>query len=215
MTNTITDQMLDKLRGELSAKMSEKRYNHTVMVEQMATLLGNIYAPDNINNLRAAALLHDITKEYSDTKHHEIFKSYNYKIDDINFYSPKCNHAVSAYLLVPFSYGNFANETVLNAIRYHTTGKANMTITEKIIYLADYIDLSRTFDDCVTLRNYFFEKYSDKMTKVELSVLLNDTLILSFDMTIKTLVSEGELIAPNTINARNFLIMERKHKNEQ
>ncbi len=206
----ITDQKLDGLRDELQQKMSEKRYNHIIMVEQMAILLGNIYAPDKIKDLRAAALLHDITKEYSDNQHHRLFKDFDYKIDDVCLYAPKCCHSISAYLLIPVMYSDLANETVLKCVRYHTTGKADMTIAEKIIYLADYIDLSRTFPDCITLRNYFFEKYSDKMTKIELLNLLDDTLILSFNMTIKTLVREKELIAPDTINARNYLIIERK-----
>ena len=49
---------------------------------------------------------------------------------------------------------SFAEE-LINAVRYHTTGRADMSICEKIIFLADYIDMSRKFDDCVKLRNYF------------------------------------------------------------
>lgn len=210
MKNTFTDKQLNMLREELRTKMSKKRYFHTTMVEQMAILLGNIYAPDKIGDLRAAALLHDITKEFSTEQHLEIFRRYNKKTENFYLLSPKCLHAISSYLLIPEIYPDFSNKTVLGCIRYHTTGKAYMTITEKIIYLADYIDLSRTFPDCIKLRNYFFEKYNDKMSKNELFNLLNDTLILSFDMTLNTLISEDELIAPDTIKARNSLIIERK-----
>ena len=46
---------------------------------------------------------------------------------------------------------------LVSAVRYHTTGRADMTIAEKIIYLADFIDMSRKFEDCVVLRDYFFD----------------------------------------------------------
>ena len=61
----ITERMLDELREELRGTMSEKRYRHTVEVERMAARLGVLYAPDQLPILRAAALLHDITKEFS------------------------------------------------------------------------------------------------------------------------------------------------------
>jgi len=59
----ITDDMLDVLREKAVEGMSDKRRIHTLAVEQMALRLGAIYAPEKINILRAAALLHDVTKE--------------------------------------------------------------------------------------------------------------------------------------------------------
>ena len=61
----ITEQMLDTLRQRVSEGMSPKRFNHTAEVEKMAAYLGELYAPDKVDVLRAAALLHDVTKEYS------------------------------------------------------------------------------------------------------------------------------------------------------
>ena len=214
MNNNITEQQLDTLKEELRLKMSEKRFNHTIMVEQMAITLGKIYAPSKITQLRTAALLHDVTKEFKTEKQLEIMQKFNYNLKPIYRCVPKSHHAITASLLIPVMYSQFADKTVIDAVRYHTTGKSNMNITEKIIYLADYIDLSRTFPDCITVRNYFFEKYKDSMTKKELSLLLLDTLILSFDMTIKNLTDEDSVIAPETINARNSLIIERIKTNE-
>ena len=66
----ITEDMIISLRESLRAQnargeMSDKRYGHTLEVEKMAARIGALYAPDKINVLRAAALLHDVTKEYS------------------------------------------------------------------------------------------------------------------------------------------------------
>ena len=81
-----------------------------------------------------------------------------------------------------------------------------MSISEKILYLADYIDMSRTFEDCVKLRDYFFSKNFDEMSGEERMRHLDRTLLMSFDMTIKGLIAEGIVINRDTINARNSLI---------
>ena len=152
----ITEEMLTKLRGELEGVMSPKRYRHTVEVERMAERLGALYAPDQIPLLRAAALLHDITKEFSLQTQLQILK----KFDIITYYSdeisPKTLHARTAACQIPEQYPAFASPVVIDAVRWHTTGRAGMTVCEKIIYLADYIDMSRTFPDCVELREMFW-----------------------------------------------------------
>ena len=81
-----------------------------------------------------------------------------------------------------------------------------MTTPEKLLYLADYIDMSRTFEDCVKLREFFFSKDIDGMTEEERVRHLDRTLLLSFDMTINGLLSQGSIINKDTINARNSLI---------
>lgn len=77
-----------------------------------------------------------------------------------------------------------------------------MSLTQKLMYLADYIEPTRSFDDCIKLRNYF---YGNIESGSKLKVL-NDTLILSFDMTIENLIKQRNPIHPDTIAARNYLI---------
>ena len=81
-----------------------------------------------------------------------------------------------------------------------------MTIIDKIIYLADYIDDSRKFEDCVKLRNYFFDFDFDNATSDEKIMHLGDTLIISYDMTIKSLIEHNAPISKDTFDARNELI---------
>jgi HD superfamily phosphohydrolase YqeK len=88
-----------------------------------------------------------------------------------------------------------------------------MTLCEQLVYLADYIDLSRTFEDCVRLRNFFFESHPEKMEEKARLAHLRDTLILSFDMTIKDLIAEGTPVASDTSEARNSLLLERAQRN--
>ena len=214
----ITEEMLDCLRGELeeklrAGKMSEKRFFHTVEVEKMAARLGEIYAPEKISILRAAALLHDVTKEYSTDMQLKLCAEYAIDIGEIDLYAPKTLHARTGAAVAGKEYADFVTDEVLGCIRWHTTGRAGMTLCEKLVYLADYIDMSRKFDDCVKLREYFFSVEFDSMTKEQRIAHLDNTLLLSFDMTIEGLLETRTPISPDTVAARNEIavgILKRK-----
>lgn len=205
----ITKEMLDTLRSSLRDEMSEKRYRHTVAVEEMVARLSALYAPDKELILRAAALLHDITKEYSSDRHLMIFAREGMSLTREDLYAPKTFHARTAAVMISENYPEFADEEVLSCVRWHTTGRRGMTLCESLVYLADYIDLSRTFENCVRLRNFFFDAKPEEMSEQDRAAHLRDTLILSFDMTISDLLSEGTPISPDTFEARNELVTGR------
>ena len=198
---------LDRLRESVSEGMSEKRFRHTAAVEKMAARLGELYAPDKIDILRAAALLHDITKEYSSEKQLQICREFGIIISKQDILTPKTFHAKTAAALIPTRYPEFADPEVISAVRWHTTGRADMSLLEKIVYLADYIDESRKFDDCVTLRHMFWDACPEKMTEDERNIHLTKTLIVSFDMTLAGLIKECAPISDDTFKARNSLIL--------
>ena len=83
-----------------------------------------------------------------------------------------------------------------------------MSLLEKLLYLADYIDMSRDFEDCVKLRDYFFSANPEKMGEEERLAHLNRTIVMSLDMTISSLLKKGAVISTDTMNARNSLICE-------
>ena len=205
----ITEKMLDALRSEIEKNMSPKRYRHTAEVEKMIERLGGLYAPEILPELRAAALLHDLTKEYPMDRQLLICADCGLLVSREDLLAPKTFHARTAAALIPKLYPELASKTVLTAVRFHTTGRPAMSIAEKLLYLADYIDMSRTFADCVRLREYFFEQDPEKMSEEDRMAHLNATLILSFDMTIKGLLEDGSVISCDTFEARNYLIAER------
>ncbi|MBQ8850157.1 MAG: bis(5'-nucleosyl)-tetraphosphatase (symmetrical) YqeK [Clostridia bacterium] len=205
----ITENMLSALRSDIENKMSQKRYRHTAEVEKMAARLGELYAPEKIMTLRAAALLHDITKEYSTERQIMICAQKGLEVTKEDVCAPKTFHARTAAALIPELYPEFAEDDIISAVRWHTTGRRDMSICEKLVYLADYIDMSRTFEDCVRLREYFFSKEPEKMTEAERLAHLNDTLIMSFDMTVKGLIEDGTVVSADTFEARNWLISEK------
>lgn len=206
----ITEQMLDGLRERVSEGMSSKRFRHTAEVEKMAAYLGELYAPDKIFELRAAALLHDVTKEYTAEQHIRICAEKNIPLDADAIYAPKTLHAMTAAAIIPERFPEFSTDSVISCVRWHTTGREGMTLLEKLIYLADYIDMSRTFEDCVRLREFFMSAQPEKMNEVERLSHLRDTLILSYDMTVRGLLEEGLPVNGDTVRARNQLVRERK-----
>ena len=198
-----SEKMLDGLRQRVLSRMSERRFTHTAEVEKMAVRLGELYAPDKIDVLRAAALLHDVTKEIPTDRQLAMLGA---DITPLDKLSPKTLHAKTAALVIPDEFLEFADAEVISCVRWHTTGRADMTLCEAIIYLADYIDMSRTFDDCVALRDYFWGKEPQNMAEAERERHLWQTILLSFDMTVKALVDEGAPISPETVDARNSII---------
>lgn len=196
------------LRETIGSQMSPKRYHHTAAVEDMVTRLASLYCPEETSALRAAALLHDITKEYDVQTQIGLLRQAGEPVKAGDEFSHKTFHARTAALLIPDNYPAFNCETVVSAVRWHTTGREGMTLTEQLLYLADYIDESRLFPDCVRLRSYFWGANPERMTPEERRIHLRRTLIMSFDMTMRALLSEGAVISPNTALARNELVLE-------
>ncbi|MBR4295673.1 MAG: bis(5'-nucleosyl)-tetraphosphatase (symmetrical) YqeK [Clostridia bacterium] len=206
------ESQLLSLRADISGKMSPSRLEHTLGVERMAVRLGELYAPEKIPVLVAAALLHDITKENSFQKQLQICDNLGIMVSCDEKNAPKTLHAITASAIIPSEYPDFAVSEILDAVRWHTTGRAGMSICEKLIYLADYIEDTRKFEDCVYLREYFFDADPSKMSMSDRLIHLDRTLLLSFDMTIRQLVDEGSPIHVSTFSARNHLIIDLSGK---
>ena len=202
-----TEEQIKNLREKISATLSEKRFIHTAEVEKMAARIGEIYAPDKVDVLRVAGLLHDITKEYSTEKQLQICREFGIITSKQDILTPKTFHAKTAALLIPVLYPEFADDEVISAVRWHTTGNAEMTLLQTIVYLADYIDESRKFEDCVKLRRIFWDACPEKMRKEERDLHLTKTLVVSFNMTLAGLISENAPISDDTFKARNSLIL--------
>ena len=177
--NAFTEDKLNDLREHLSTVMSQKRYAHTCAVERMVVRLGELFCPEQIPELRAAALLHDITKEYDTDTQLELCRRMGVPTDESDRLAHKTLHARTAAALIPEAYPDFHHETVISAVRWHTTGRAGMTLCERLLYLADYIDDSRLFPDCVRLRALFWGEDVAAMTEEEqLRLLASDGMLV-------------------------------------
>lgn len=208
----ITHSMLDELRTTVCGSMSPKRFRHTVAVEVMAERLCELFCPEYTLPMRAAALLHDCTKELGVEEQIELCRTLGLPVTDADRHAPKTLHARTAAACIPTRYPTFNDPLIVDAVRWHTTGHRGMTLTEQLLYLADYIDESRSFENCVILRRYFWGAEPQKLDAEARLALLRDTLILSFDMTVRDLLSENALISAETVEARNELVLAQREK---
>ncbi|MBQ7921961.1 MAG: bis(5'-nucleosyl)-tetraphosphatase (symmetrical) YqeK [Clostridia bacterium] len=200
---------IENLRQAVRPYLKEKRYLHTLAVEKEAAALGEIFLPDKIESLRTAALLHDITKKEDITKQLQYCAEFGIIVAEEEKFSPKIFHARTAAAVAKRDFPEWVDEEILNGVRYHTTGRADMTVFEAIVYLADYIEETRTFPDCITLRQYFYENIEKASDTEEKLAVLTDTMILSFDMTLRNLMEENAPIDSDTIAARNFYVYKK------
>ncbi len=209
MLTEIHESNLATLRGKIRSYMSGKRLLHTYAVEEEISSLAKIYCPEAEYELRAAALLHDITKELKLPEQLTLCEKNAIPYTEEETLTPKIFHAKTAVAVINADFPEYAALDAVKSIRWHTTGRRGMTLFDKLLYLADWIEATRTFEQCRELRAFFynwFEKAEDKEKH------LLETMIKALDMTITDLIGDGNIIHPDTLDARNSLVSERKLK---
>lgn len=179
----------------LKSQISERRFNHVMGVKDTAVSLAKRYGA-NIEAAKAAALLHDCAKNMRNEDLLQIVREHGYEVDFVQLNAPQLLHSVAAIIIAKEKMG-IQDEDILNAVRYHTTGRENMSLLEKIIYIADYIEPSRNFPGV----EYYREKaYED----------LDTTLLEALENSIKYVIAQKGLLHPDTVLARNFMLMKVK-----
>ncbi|WP_102400122.1 bis(5'-nucleosyl)-tetraphosphatase (symmetrical) YqeK [Haloimpatiens massiliensis] len=185
----------------LKSNLKESRFNHSLGVRDMAEKLAIKYDKTLVQKARIAGLAHDSAKNLSDDKLIGIVRQEGYVIDEVCKKQPQLLHGLAGAIIAE-KVMNIRDREILNSIKFHTTGKKNMTTLEKIIYISDYVEPSRIFSGVDKLREAAFEE-------------LDKALIMAFDNTINYVVSKGELLHEDTILARNYTIINRKLKVEE
>ncbi len=142
--------LVTRIEAYITKNISQKRAGHIFGVRDTAVHLANRYGAD-AKKAELAALLHDCTKEWDNARHKEYAEKFGEKLRDIYPGDYKLFHAVTGAVFAREHFGIKDSET-LNAIRYHTTGRANMTMLEKIVFIADVIEPNRTFPEVEMLK---------------------------------------------------------------
>ncbi|QCX34760.1 HD domain-containing protein [Caloramator sp. E03] len=169
------------------------RFIHSLGVEKEAIKLGERYGVD-INKCRIAAIVHDCQKDLSDEELIKKAMEYKIDVDKIQLKSPQLLHGPVGALYSKEKF-EIEDEEIINAVYYHTTGRENMSLLEKIIYIADIIEENRKyFPQLESIRH---EAYKD----------LDNALIMSADSTITYVIKRRCLIHPLTIEFRNSLLL--------
>ena len=128
------------LYNEVKLALSEKRFAHVERVVKRAIEYAEVYGAD-IETVKLVAIAHDIAKEISKDEEEKYIREYNITLDKIEKLNESLPHAKIGAYICKYKYG--FTEDMVNAVRYHTTGRENMSLLEKIIYLADSTEEER------------------------------------------------------------------------
>lgn len=180
-------------------ELQVKRYEHTVRVLEQAEKLAIIHNI-NINNVRLAAIFHDYAKNRPLDEQKRIILSSSLP-KDLLVYHNELWHGPVASIIIKEKFG-ITNTEVLEAVQYHTTGRAYMSDLEMLVSLADYTEANRNFAGLEHVR-----KMAEK-NLVEAAFLMTQN-------TIKYLMAKGSAIYPDTFNAYNYLAKKVKNKNDK
>lgn len=158
------------LREQAYAYLKPKRVPHVQGTEAMAAKLARRWGADE-GDAAEAGILHDITKKLELPEQLILCERYGIMIDNLERTSPKLLHARTGAALSRDLFG--VPQEICDAIRWHTTGKPAMTLLEKILYLADYVEPTRDFPGVEALRALAFEDL-DRAMALGLSMCLED-----------------------------------------
>ena len=181
----------------IKSMMSEDRYNHCVNVSKEAVKLAKRYDGDE-EKAAVAGILHDITKEMPKEEQLQIMLDSDIILDDIQKNAPKLWHGISGSVYIKKHFG-IEDEDILNAICYHTTGRAGMSLLEKIIFVADFTSEERTYKGVATMR-----KKSRKS--------LEDAMLYGFKFTFSDLSSRELAIHPDELACYNEIVLNNPTK---
>jgi nicotinate-nucleotide adenylyltransferase len=161
------------------------------MVSKEAATLAKKYGCD-VEKAEFAGLVHDIEKDTPRDGQLQTIAKYSIILDDVEKAAPKLLHAICGAAVLKNEY-NIEDTDVLDAVRYHTTARAGMSLLEKIIYLADYISADRNYDGVEDLRKTIYASLEGGMD-FALKFSINELLIKRAPIHIDTVRARNELI---------------------
>lgn len=136
-----TIEITQRLRKELQKELKPDRFDHTLGVAYTAASMAFVYGAD-VEKALIAGMLHDCAKCMSHEEQVRICEKNKIDITEVERKNHSLLHAKVGMYLARARYDVYDTE-ILNAIRWHTTGREDMTLLEKIVYIADFIEPNR------------------------------------------------------------------------
>ncbi len=196
------NEFIQYARKKLKKKLSESRYEHTLSVSYTCVCLAMRYGYP-LEKAEIAGLLHDCAKCYPEDSYVSRCSKHGIPLTDEEKAAPAVLHAKLGAWMAKERYG-IKDEEILSAIACHTTGKPNMGLLDKILYIADYIEVRRDkADNLPAMRRLAFED-------------IDEALFQIVEGTLTYLNKRGMSIDPMTERTYRYLCEERQtHRKER
>lgn len=173
----------------LKENLSQKRYQHSLNVAAECRKLAQKYGEDP-DKAYYAGLLHDICKEMPAEEQKALVLESGFAVFKEELETRSLLHGIAGAYFVKTKYG-VGDIDILNAIRFHTVGRAGMSLLEEIVYLGDLVSAERDYKDVEKMRRLV---YTD----------LNEAMLYALTFSIKAVLKKNGLIPPCTIDGYNF-----------
>ena len=186
----------EEYKALIKTKMGEKRYIHSVNMAKQAVHLAEKYGAD-VKKAEIAGILHDITKEMPEKEQLQLMNNSGIILTDLKMSAPKLWHSISGACYIR-NILNIKDEDIFNAVRYHTTGRAGMSLLEKVIFIADFTGEERDYNG------------ADEMKAVA-EESLEEAMEIGLSFSITDLVNRRLTVAIDSIEAYNELMNKSKN----
>lgn len=188
----------EKYENLIKSRLSEYRYIHSMNVSKSAVSLAGKYGADP-EKARLAGILHDVMKEEELSVQYDYIRKNGEELTAARLLNNSVIHQMSGAAYCRLELG-IDDKDVLGAIRYHTTGRRDMTLLEQVVYTADFISADRNYPDVEKMRELADES-------------LDEAMLYSLKYTINKLVGAELIVEPDTLECYNF-ILEKKLSNK-
>ncbi len=187
-TQTQDEQFIEIIR----TRLTDYRFHHSLCVAEESRRLAERYGADP-DKAYTAGILHDIMKDTPGDTQREMLEQYGAVLDTVEQKSPTLWHARSGEVFLQNILG-VEDEVILRSVRYHTTGRAGMTLPEKVLFVADFTSADRNYPDVDVMR-----RLADRS--------LDEAILYGVDYTIRYLMDEGRAVHPDTVALYNDMIL--------
>lgn len=181
----------------IKGRLKEQRFIHSLNVAKSAKELAEKFGADP-QKAYTAGILHDSCKNLESSEQLKYLLENNVTLSEYELAAPKLFHAVCGRVFAEKEIG-CEDEEILNAIRYHTTGRSNMTLLEKIVFIADFISDERNYDGVEIMREKAFRS-------------LDEAIVEGLSFTIIDLIKKERLVHPDTMGAYNAALVNMKNE---
>ena len=191
----------DENRAFLKARLSKKRYTHSLNVAHEAQRLAELYGEDP-EKAYFAGLMHDVCKELPAEEQEELVRASSFAVSKEELVTKPVWHGIAGAYFLQVRMG-VTDPDVLNAVRYHTVGRAGMTRLEEIVYLADLISEDRTYDGVEQMRQLCLTS-------------INAAMLEGIRFSIETTLKKGGYLPPVTVESYNqYIFCEKQEKHHK